>query len=61
VRKQYSAPIVEKIVFDYSVQTSAASACFESVMNDRPAGGSSTQCVGGTPISMGWNDPQTLV
>jgi len=60
VRKQYSAPIVEKIVFDYSVQTSATSACYESVLNERPAG-STTQCVGGTPIGMGWTLEQTLV
>ena len=56
-------PAVEKIAFDYKAQivtNSNTTSCFESVMNERPAG-SSTACVGGTPISLGWNEEQTLV
>lgn len=61
MRKQYSTPIVEKITFDYKVQTSSASQCYESVMNERPAGGDSRTCESGTPISMGWTTPQTYI
>lgn len=62
MKRMYVAPMVEKIAFDYKVQTSGSTTtCFESVMNERPTDGNSTQCVGGTPTSFGWNDPQTLV
>ena len=61
MKKTSVTPLVGKIAFDYKVQIAAASACFESVMNERPAGGDSTQGVGGTPINMGWTKPQTAV
>lgn len=63
MKRNYMTPAVEKIAFDYKAQIVANSspACFESVMNERPAGGPATACVGGTPISFGWNDEQTLV
>ena len=63
MRKAYVAPVVEKVMFDYKAQivtTSPVESCFESVMNERP-GGTETTCVGGTPISLGWTEPQTLV
>lgn len=63
MKKNYKTPVVEKIAFDYKAQivTDSNTNCFESVINERPANGSTTSCVGGTPVSFGWNDPQTLV
>ena len=63
MKRNYVTPTVEKIAFDYKAQivTGSTTSCFESVMNERPANGSTTECVGGTPIGLGWNEPQTLV
>ena len=65
MKRNYMTPTVERIAFDYKAQIvtgSPVSNCFESVMNERPANDpNNTSCVGGTPVSFGWNDPQTLV
>lgn len=61
MKRKYEAPMYEKITFDYKIQTATSKDCYESVMNERPAGGDSTACEGGTPISTGWTEPQTLV
>ena len=66
MNKNYTSPIVEKITFDYKVQTSESQTeCFESVMNQRPSGestvGPGTQCVAGTPVVVGWTKPQSGV
>ena len=68
MKKKYTTPIAEKVVFDYRVQTQASQGtCFESVMNVRANGtGEGTQipigeCVDGNIIYIGWTTPQTGV
>lgn len=57
MKKNYVTPNVERIAFDYTIQT-AASSCFGSVMNVKT---SEKECGEGTPTYIGWNDPQTGV
>ena len=64
MRKQYSAPIIEKVVFDYTVQISTASQkCIASVMNLTAGGDDAydTQCVKGTKFIVGWTSPNPVV
>lgn len=64
MKRKYETPVFERIVFDYTVQTvTSTTDCFESVMNVKESGESAynSACVGGTPISVGWTDPQTGV
>ena len=60
MKRQYSAPTFEKVVFDYKIQTSGSSSCFGSVINvtegpvvckDDPDGNPPS-----TPVYIGWND-----
>ena len=54
MKKKYVAPIVEKVTFDYKVQTSGAgsTSCFGSVMNVSEG---PVECASGTPVYWGWN------
>ena len=53
MRKQYSAPIIEKVVFDYRVQISTASKeCFGSIMN---VATSESECGEGGIVYIGWD------
>ena len=61
MKRQYTTPVVEKVVFDYKVQTISTTPCFELISNEHAPGDPSTTCTGGTPVSLGWNDPQTVV
>ena len=56
MRKRYSAPIVEKVVFDYRVQLSTASTCTASIINIKT---SESECGEGTPSTIYWtpSDP----
>ena len=58
MKKNYVAPVVEKVTFDYKTQIITGSTeCYESVMNTRVNGGST--CDEGTPINFGWTKEQT--
>lgn len=59
MKRNYVTPAVEKIAFDYKAQIVTGSGdCFESVMNVMGAGNT---CVDGTPVVIGWTEPQTAV
>ena len=51
MKKNYVTPVIEKITFDYAVQTSQSS-CFGSVINVKT---DVSTCGEGTPIYPGWN------
>lgn len=51
MKKNYSAPVVEKVTFDYTVQTSQSTSCTGSVMNIATT---LDQCGEGTPTYWGW-------
>ena len=57
--------MIEKVSFDYKVQITTASECFESVMNVRENGVGGQvpvgTCVSGNYIYIGWTKPQTGV
>ena len=53
MEKVYSKPLVEKITFDYKIQT-ANSECFGSIINVKT---SDKECGEGTPSYVGWNKP----
>ena len=52
MKKKYQTPVIEKITFDYHVQT-ASSQCFGSIMNVKTT---ISECGDGTPSYIGWND-----
>ena len=53
MKKEYAAPVVEKITFDYRVQTESGSGdCFGSIIN---VATSESECGEGTPYYVGWN------
>lgn len=59
MKRNYATPVVEKIAFDYKAQIVTGSPeCFQSVINVMGAGNT---CVEGTPIVVGWTEPQTAV
>ena len=58
MKKEYSVPVVEKVDFDYKIQTTE-STCIESVMNQNPT--ATNACTEGTRVSLGWNNDQTVV
>jgi hypothetical protein len=54
MKKRYVTPVVEKVTFDYKVQTSSGSSgCFGSVIN---VSHGITLCDEGTPTYIGWNN-----
>jgi len=58
MKRTYVAPMVEKIAFDYKVQIATSTPCVESIMNIRVG---DNACGEGTPIGVGWTEPQTSV
>ena len=67
MKKKYVTPFIEKITYDYKIQTSSTAECFESVINVRVGGtydGSPVPkgvCVEGIIVYIGWTKPQTGV
>lgn len=53
MKKEYVTPVIEKIIFDYKVQTNGSN-CFGSVMN---VATSESECGEGSPVYVGWNSP----
>jgi len=60
MRKQYSAPIIEKVVFDYRVHIQTTSGCYESVINNRTEAYACDPNIS-TPMPIGWTKEQTGV
>ncbi len=52
MKKEYKTPVVEKITFDYRIQTGTNSSCFGSIINKAT---SLSECGEGTPNYFGWN------
>lgn len=54
MEKQYEKPIIEKVSFDYKIQTSSNSdqKCFGSIINVKT---DERECGEGTPSYVGWN------
>ena len=51
MEKEYKKPLIEKVTYDYKIQTTA-STCFGSIIN---VATSVSECGEGTPSYIGWN------
>lgn len=60
MKRRYITPYCEKITFDFRIQTTVASECYESVINQRTeAYACDPTC--STPMPIGWTNEQTGV
>lgn len=52
MKKEYESPVIEKITFDYKIQTVTSGPCTGSIMNIATA---TDTCGEGTRNYIGWN------